>query len=375
MTLPEAQISIKSIRTREVLVPFRRPLATRAGLFAAAPLLLVDLHCGNGIVGRIPVFGFLPSGPSLISAAIRTMAASLLGQRLEAGDLTATSGKLEQQFQLLGRQGLVRFAQSVLDMALYDAMARSVGMPLYAFLGAEKSSVSAYNSNGLGLISAAEASVEALRLLEERGFTHIKCRGGRARPEEDIEVVDAILGALPSSAKLSIDFNQCLTAAEAHDRLRGIDDFGLAWIEEPVQSDDLALSASLSNSLSTPVMMGENYYGPDSVERAIEAKAFDLLMPDVLRIGGVSGWLQAANFAAHHDVEMSSHLSPEFSIHLLSATKTAGWLEYVDWGSELIKEPLIIASGKASPPDRPGAGIEWNEDLVAKHLKSDTSVE
>ncbi len=374
MTFPEAEITIKSVRTREVLVPFRRPLATRAGLFASAPLLLVDLHCDNGIVGRIPVFGFLPSGPSLISTAIRAMAAPLLGQRLEIGDLTATSGKLEQQFQLLGRQGLMRFAQSVLDMALYDAMARSVGMPLYAFLGADKSSVPAYNSNGLGLISVAEAPAEALRLLEESGFTHVKCRGGRARPEDDIEAVDAILGALPSGAELSIDFNQCLTAAEAYERLSGLDGFGLAWIEEPVRSDDLALSASLAGSLSTPVMMGENYYGPDSVERAFEAKAFELLMPDVLRIGGVTGWLEAADFAAQHSIEMSSHLSPEFSVHLLAATKTAGWLEYVDWGSEMIREPLTIASGKANPPDRPGAGIEWNEDLVGKHLKSDTSV-
>jgi mandelate racemase len=89
-------------------------------------------------------------------------------------------------------------------------------------------------------------------------------------------------------------------------------------------------------------------------------------MPDLERIGGVTGWQRAAALAAAHRIAMSSHLFPEVSAHLLAATPTAHWLEYVDWANAIVEQPLQIADGFAVVPDRPGNGLTWNASAVER---------
>jgi mandelate racemase len=97
---------------------------------------------------------------------------------------------------------------------------------------------------------------------------------------------------------------------------------------------------------------------------ALGASACDLVMPDVNRIGGVTGWIQAAGLAAAHRIEMSSHLAPEISVHLLAATPTCHFVEYVDWADAVLEEPLRIEDGFARVPDRPGLGLRWKKEAV-----------
>jgi len=89
-------------------------------------------------------------------------------------------------------------------------------------------------------------------------------------------------------------------------------------------------------------------------------------MPDLERIGGVTGWQRAAALAAVHRIEMSSHLYPEVSAHLLAATPTRHFLEYVDWADAVVEEPLRISDGFALPSQRPGNGLTWNKSAVEK---------
>jgi mandelate racemase len=81
----------------------------------------------------------------------------------------------------------------------------------------------------------------------------------------------------------------------------------------------------------------------------------------------VTGWIRAAALAQSAGLEMSSHLFPEVSAHLLAATPTCHWLEYVDWADALLTEPLRIENGHAILSDRPGSGIEWNEGAIARY--------
>ena len=163
------------------------------------------------------------------------------------------------------------------------------------------------------------------------------------------------------------DFNQGQTLQEAIWRCHALDDQGLYWFEEPVVFDNYAHSAQLARELKTPVQIGENIYGPRSFFDAVQAKAADLYMPDLMRIGGVTGWMRAAAIAGAAGHPMSSHLYPEVSAHLLRATETADWLEWRDWGNPIIAEPFEVVDGHAIVPDRPGNGIEWNEAMVAKY--------
>ena len=143
-----------------------------------------------------------------------------------------------------------------------------------------------------------------------------------------------------------VDFNQALTVAEAIRRGRMIDEEGgVHWIEEPVRADDFAGYARMARELATPIQIGENFMGPEQMAQALAAGACDYVMPDAQRIGGVTGWMRAAALAQGAGMEMSSHLFPEVSCHLLAVTPTCHWLEYVDWADPVLEEPVRLKDG------------------------------
>jgi mandelate racemase len=139
------------------------------------------------------------------------------------------------------------------------------------------------------------------------------------------------------------------------------------WIEEPIRHDDYAGCAQLAAEVATPVQIGENFSQVYDMEKALAAIACDYVMPDLERIGGVSGWQRASALAAAKGLPMSSHLYPDVSAHLLAATPTAHWLEYVDWLNAVATEPLRIVDGHAVPSEKPGNGLEWDEERVSRH--------
>ena len=164
-----------------------------------------------------------------------------------------------------------------------------------------------------------------------------------------------------------VDYNQALSLAQALERGRALDREGVYWLEEPIRHDDYAGAARLARELATPIQIGENFSESSSMATALAAGASDYVMPDLARIGGVTGWQRAAALAAVHRIEMSSHLFPEVSAHLLAATPTCHWLEWVDWANAIVEEPLRIDAGFAVVPERPGNGLAWNAAAVAKY--------
>ncbi len=119
--------------------------------------------------------------------------------------------------------------------------------------------------------------------------------------------------------------------------------------------------------LKTPIQIGENFSESSAMAAALAAGAADYVMPDLERIGGVTGWLRAAGLAATHRIEMSSHLYPEVSAHLLAATPTCHFLEYMDWADKILAAPLEIVDGFAVVPQRPGNGLVWDKKAVEKY--------
>jgi mandelate racemase len=150
-------------------------------------------------------------------------------------------------------------------------------------------------------------------------------------------------------------------------RCHGLDDQGLYWFEEPIAYDNLGGYAQLTRELKTPVQLGENFYGPRAVFEAIQARAGDYVMPDLMRVGGVTGWLRAAAIAGAAGVQMSTHLYPEVAAHLMRVTETAHWLEWQDWANPILAEPFRLENGHLLIPDRPGNGIEWDEDAIERY--------
>ena len=202
----------------------------------------------------------------------------------------------------------------------------------------------------------------------KRGFSGVKAKIGYPTVAEDFEVVRAIRSAVGEKVAIMVDYNQCLTPAEAIQRLRVMDDFGLAWVEEPTLAHDFEGHARIAREIRTPIQCGENWWGPLDMRHALQAQASDYVMPEVMKMGGVTGWCRAAALAAAQAVPISSHLWPEVSAQLLSATPLAHWLEYADWWNPILAESLRVEQGLALPSETPGSGVSWNEQAVTKYL-------
>jgi len=203
-------------------------------------------------------------------------------------------------------------------------------------------------------------------LVSEGGFAGLKLRLGRERLADDMRAIRAVRDAVGAEVRLMVDFNQGLTLGDALHRCHALDDEGLYWFEEPTTYNNLSGYAQLARELKTPVQLGENFYGPRELVRALQLGAGDYVMPDLMRIGGVSGWLRAAPVAAAMGVEVSTHLYPEVAAHLMRVTETAHWLEWQDWAYPILAEPFPLENGRLVVPLKPGCGIEWNEAAVKR---------
>ena len=363
MSVNAPRLTLRRIEATLVKVPMRRALGTSVMRIDQAPLLLIDLHTDEGVVGHAYLFCYLEAaGPAALSL-LQDAAAVLAGSSAAPA---AVRRALDNRFRLIGARGVVSMVMAGIDIACWDALAIAAGLPLATLLGAPLRAIPAYNSNGLGLIAAPAAADEALELVAE-GFGAIKMRLGRPRGEDDLAAVRAVRSAIPAEVKLMADYNQALSPAASRERCAALDDEGLTWIEEPVRHDDYAASAELAALLRTPVQIGENFAGPRTMADALSRRACDYVMPDLERIGGVSGWMTAAALADVAGMEMSSHLFPEVSVHLLAASPTAHWLEFVDWASPILQSPLTLHDGAVTPPDRPGNGLAWDADAVARY--------
>ena len=357
-------MKIRDIRVRAVAAPMKKPLATSISTVSVAALLLIDLQTDAGPVGRSYLFAMAKHHLAPIAKLVEAMAEMVKGDELAPFDLER---KLRARYSLLGVHNMVLFAMAGIDMAAWDALAQALGQPLARLLGAAPRPIPAYNSKGLGILKIDDLKKEAVDLVEE-GFDAIKLRLGRAQAEEDLQAVKTVKKAVGAGVKLMVDFNQGLSVAEALKRGRMIDaEGGVDWIEEPIRADDFAGCARLARELSTPVQIGENFMGPEQMAQALAAGACDFAMPDAQRIGGVTGWMRAAALAQAAGMEMSSHLFPEVSCHLLTATPTCHWLEYVDWADAILEEPVKRKHGHVLVPDAPGVGIKWNEDAVKRY--------
>ena len=349
---------------RAVSVPLRRPVVSKVGLFDQWPLILVDLLTEEGIVGHSYLEPYLRQSARYLVPAIYDLAAARAGKPIHPID---DFQRDQRSLNLIGYEGMSLIAVSGLDMAAWDACAKAAGAPLAEFLGGSLGPVPAYNSNGLWLTDVATLAAEAQALAAEGGFKGLKLRLGRDRRADDIAAIEAVRGAVGAEVKLMVDFNQGLSLADALARCHALDDQQLEWLEEPITYNNLAGYAQLTRELKTPVQLGENFYGPRALAQAVAIGAGDLYMPDLMRIGGVTGWLRAAAIAGAAGFPVSTHLYPEFAAHLMRVTETAHWLEWQDWAYPILTEPFPLVDGALVVPDRPGAGIDWNEDAVKRY--------
>jgi mandelate racemase len=352
---------ITGVLARAVNVPLEYPVRTAVGLIATAPLVLIDLPTDAGVSGRAYLFAYTPLALGALRTLVQSLGDTLVGQAVAPLEIDRQfAGRL----RLLGRTGLAMMACSGLDMALWDALAQHHRVPLARLLGGAPRDIPAYDSQGL---DGAETGARRVEWAAAQGYRAIKTKLGYATLDEDIAVLRALRRAAGPELQIMVDYNQGLTVPEAARRIAALRGEGVAWVEEPTVQEDLkGLARIRAGAAGVPIQIGENWCGPEDMQRALDAGACDLAMPDAMKIGGVSGWLRAAALAQVHGVPMSSHIFPEVSVHLLAVTPTAHWLERMDFAAPVLAQPLQVERGLARCPEAPGTGIDWNEDAVQR---------
>ncbi|MGH3248494.1 MAG: enolase C-terminal domain-like protein [Trebonia sp.] len=359
MTHP-ARLTIESVIARAVNLPLERPVETASGVMATTPLVLIDIRTREGVVGRSYVRCYTPLALDPLASLIGSVGEVLAGS---TGAPLPVHQRMHQMFRLAGPQGLTGMAMAGIDMALWDAHAVAAGLPLVTLLGGEPGSVAAYAS--LRVMDARAAAAEAEELLA-LGFTAFKVKVGGRPLAGDLDVIRALRAVVGQDARLMVDYNQSLTVSEAIERARALDHEGLYWIEEPTRAEDFAGHARIAESAATPIQLGENWWGLNDVAKSIAARASDHIMLDVMKIGGVTGWLRAMALADAASLPASSHTFPEFSSHLLAVTPSATYLEYLDHARPVLAEPVRVQDGQVLVCGRPGSGIEWDEAAIRR---------
>lgn len=363
---PVPALTVRSLRATSVRVPMRRPLGTSALRVTHAPFLIVDLETEEGVTGRAYAFLYVDRAAAAVRSLLAVLEEAVSGKTVAPLDLAALAAR---RFRLLGLDGSARAAAALVDVAAWDALSRAAGLPLARFLGGDPRPMPAYDSSGLGLrADPGTVAAEAVEMTDA-GFRAVKLRLGHPDLTEDLAAFKAVRRAVPEATEIMVDYNQALSRPEAIKRGRALAAEGASWLEEPLPHEDLTghwwLRASLAGSL--PLQIGENFTHPMALLRALTNDAADLVMPDLERIGGVTGWMQAAGITAAVNVPMSSHLYPEVSAQLLCATTTSHWLEWVDWAEPLLQTPLEVKGGMALTPSSPGNGLDWDLDAVQKY--------
>jgi mandelate racemase len=351
---------IRDITARAVVAPISRPIRTAVGVIPAAPLVLLNVHTDQGINGHAYLFGYTP-----LTLVALVKLAGQLGDVLKGKKVAPFERmkELDLQFRLLGTQGLLGMVLSGLDMAFWDILGKAAGQPVVQLLGGEPKPIRAYDSYGF---IDARADAAAIRHSLDQGFQGIKVKVGVGTLAQDLASVGAVREMVGPDIALMLDFNQSLSPAEACRRIERLSQFDPYWAEEPVSAQDLQGHAKVRRAVGVPVQTGENWWFPRDMQRAISADALDLAMVDLMKIGGVTGWMAAAALADAASLPLSSHIFIEASSHMLPVTPTCDWLEYLDFAGAVLEDPYTVTNGTVCAKG-PGLGIAWNEAAVARY--------
>ena len=387
-------MKITDVTTIKLSYTMDRQMADAIHYMPARPTLLVQVHTDAGITGlgeAAAYGGFLESMDALVTGELRT---TILGE--DPFTVERLWSKMATRAHQRGRRGMLMMGISGVDIALWDIIGQATGTPLYRLLGGYRDTLDVYASAGF---YAGDKGVDELADevggYVERGFRTVKIKIGRnpdimMNPLHDMQACDYVTATLDEdvarvraaqraagTARLAIDANNAWTPSVAIDFMRRVGDRDIAWLEEPVSTEDLAGSAEVAHALNTPVSGYETETGLPGFRELIARRAVDIVQPDVIWTGGITETRKVAALAQAYHLPViphvfSSAVASIANMHLIAALPNAGLLEFDQnpnpLRSELFEEPLSIdTNGRIRLPDGPGLGIRLNQDTLDKY--------
>jgi L-alanine-DL-glutamate epimerase-like enolase superfamily enzyme len=345
-------------------VPNEESLDDATQSFESLELVVATLTTADGVEGMGFTYTIGRGGSAIAHLLESTIAPMLVGEPSAPRTVRET---IRAGTTFIGREGISELAISAVDVALWDALGKRAGLPLYELLGGERSSVSMYQTDGGWLQYDEETLVANAERIAAEGFAGMKMKVGRS-PAEDERRVRAVRETLPAGVELMLDGNCSYTVSEARLLANRISDLAVAWFEEPLEKGDYAGYADLRSKVDVPIALGENLYNETQFSQVVDRNAADVLQPDVCRVGGITPWLAVANAAQTHGIPVSPHYVEPLHAHLALPFDVVPYIERHSTVLDTVVEmPVVPEDGAYTPPDDPGHGIEF--DGLERHRR------
>lgn len=360
-------MKIDSIRTDHYLIPLPTPLYdARHGEMTHFAVVMVKVRCDNGTEG----LGYTYTVGKTGGGAIHNMITQDLVPFLTGKDPLHIEEIWEEMwwhFHYIGRGGIVSFAMSAIDIALWDLKARNEEKPLWRLLGGNSKKVKVY-AGGIDLHLSIEELQKQTRRNLDNGFRAIKMKVGREQLSEDVERVAAMREFLGPDIPLMVDANMGWSVELAIEASKSFAKYDVYWLEEPTIPEDVEGHVRIAKEGALPIAAGENFRNISEFQRMIACQCLAFPEPDVSNIGGVTAWMKVAKMAEEAGLPVTTHGVHELHVHLLAAVPNASFLEAHGFGLEkFIRQPPVIENGFAIAPERPGHGVEFDRDALEKH--------
>ncbi|MEV7088605.1 mandelate racemase/muconate lactonizing enzyme family protein [Streptomyces sp. NPDC093085] len=359
---------ISWLRLSSVTLPLATPvsdakvLTGRQKAMTEVVFLFAEVGTEQGREGIGFSYSKRAGGPGQFAHA-KEIAPALIGE--DPSDIARIWTKLVWAGASVGRSGLSTQAIAAFDIALWDLKAKRAGLPLAKLLGAHRDSVRCYNTSGGFLHTPTEQLLENATASLAAGIGGIKIKVGRPDSKADLRRLTAVREHLGDDVPLMVDANQQWDRATAQRMGRALEEYGLTWIEEPLDAYDARGHAALAAALDTPVATGEMLASVAEHEELLRQDAVDIIQPDAPRIGGITQFLRLAALAEQRHLDLAPHFAMEIHLHLAAAYPHEPWVEHFDWLEPLFNERLHIADGRMHVSSRPGLGITLTEQARA----------
>jgi L-talarate/galactarate dehydratase len=360
-------MKITAAQTRLIKIPADEPLAGGAILMGPTrDFVTLTLRTDAGIEG----IGYAFFGGNLapqLKGMVETLAALIIGQ--DPLPIEALVNKIRAA-TIAGPSGMVTLALSAIDIALWDIKGKALNVPVATLAGGYRSTVPTYASGALSREGTLDNLLRCARTLKEAGWKQMKTQlalpGATTVPKE-IERIREVRKVIGDDIDLMCDINQRWDVRQAISIGTRIEEYGLYWLEDAVACDDFAGHAAVSAALATPTAAGEYVFGIVPFRHMFEARSVDIAMLDVVRTGGITGWLKIAAMAEAFNLPVVSHLYPEISVHLIAAIPNGLTVEYMPWTTNMFLEVPKMSGGTLTVPQKPGLGLAFDEKFCAKH--------
>jgi L-talarate/galactarate dehydratase len=359
-------MKIKSYEVTTLGIPEDDPLANmpeEAGRMR--PVVILRLRTDSGIEG----IGLTFYGATLtrsLHAAVEDLARLTVGE--DSNRIEHIVAKLRRAADSCGPAGLFTLALSAIDIALWDIKGKALKQPLWKLLGGHRAKVPTYASGSLRRGLTDKQAQQAAKILVQKGFREMKTQmalPGSPTPAEEVRRVRVVREAIGPDIKLMCDINQRWRPEQAIDIGSRAEDVGLFWLEDVTTADDFQGLARVTAALKTPVAGGEYLWGIAPHRQMIEARSVDIVMIDLVRVGGVSQFMKVAGMAESFNLPVVSHVMPEMLVHVIAACPNGLTVEYMPWMLKLYEETPKIEDGQLVLPERPGLGLKFDEKAVA----------